>query len=67
MNDQRGSDKERDRLLTQRTESLGTDSRGTDPLQRDPLRIARGIAWGIIIGSSMWVLVIALVVLWIKH
>lgn len=67
MNDQRGSDKERDRLLTQRTESLGADSRGTDPLQRDPLRIARGIAWGIIIGSSMWVLVIALVVLWIKH
>lgn len=36
-----------------------------DMLHEDPLRIARGIAWGVIIGSAIWAVIIGLFVMWI--
>jgi|GEM_PF-1885880 len=36
-----------------------------DLLHEDPLRVARGIAWGVILGSAMWAIIIGVFLLWI--
>ena len=33
----------------------------------DPLRTARGIAWGLVIGSIMWAAIITGFVLWLAN
>lgn len=41
------------------------DQREEHGMREDPLRTARGIAWGVAIGTVLWGVIIGIFMLWI--
>ena len=41
------------------------DSGNREPVHGDPLRAARGIAWGVVLGTLLWTVAIGIFVYWV--